>query len=152
MNDDIRKAVEARIKAARNKTVAEPRPAPFKARTARKTTPADVQAAFAQLVNMTPKEIEAWHKTKESKSVGQDSGDGVSLGVKAGQRTIELLRVKRAPSNSDILHMRRVVGFIKRQRAQAPRENRETSRWRYALMNWGHDPLKPGEADSPWSF
>jgi len=33
---------------------------------------------------------------------------------------------------------------------QAPMKKRETSRWRYALMNWGHDPLKPSEADSPW--
>jgi hypothetical protein len=46
--------------------------------------------------------------------------------------------------------MRRVVNFIRRQRALAPRNNRETSRWRYALMNWGHDPLKPSESDSPW--
>jgi hypothetical protein len=46
--------------------------------------------------------------------------------------------------------MRRVIGYIRRQAACAPRKNRETSRWRYALMNWGHDPLKLGDADSPW--
>jgi hypothetical protein len=36
-----------------------------------------------------------------------------------------------------------VVGFIRRHLAQRP-ENEVTSRWRYSLMNWGHDPLKDG--------
>lgn len=110
----------------------------------------DVRAAFADIVNMTPREIEQWHATEQSKSVGQDSGDGVSVGVKAGQRTVQLLRIKRAPNADDLKHMRRVVSFIRRLSMQAPRKNRETSRWRYALMNWGHDPLKISDADSPW--
>lgn len=110
----------------------------------------DVRAAFAQIVNMTPREIGAWHTTEGSKSVGQDSGDGVSVGVKAGKRTMQLLRIKRMPSADDLKHMRRVVNFIRRQLMLAPRHNRETSRWRYALMNWGHDPLKIADADSPW--
>jgi hypothetical protein len=115
-----------------------------------KATDDEVRAAFAQIVNMTPREIEIWHATDQSRAVGQDSGDGVSVGVKAGRRTIKLLRIKRAPNGDDIKHMRRVVNFIRRQLALAPRNNRETSRWRYALMNWGHDPLKPCDADSPW--
>ncbi len=115
-----------------------------------KTTDTEVRAAFAEVVNMTPREIEDWHKTEASASVGQDSGDGVSVGVKAGQRTIQLLRIKRMPNADDIKHMRRVISFIRRLSMQAPRKNRETSRWRYALMNWGHDPLKITDADSPW--
>ena len=115
-----------------------------------KTTDDEVRAAFAEIVNMTPREIEDWHKTEASASVGQDSGDGVSVGVKAGRRTIQLLRIKCAPNADDIKHMRRVISFIARLRAQSPRKNRETSRWRYALMNWGHDPLKITDADSPW--
>jgi len=115
-----------------------------------KATDTEVRAAFAEIVNMTPREIEQWHVTDESKSVGQDSGDGVSVGVKAGQRTIRLLRIKRMPNADDIKHMRRVVNFIRRQVMLAPRDNRETSRWRYALMNWGHDPLKITDRDSPW--
>ena len=110
----------------------------------------EVRAAFMHVVNMTPREIELWHRTQHSRSVGQDSGDGVSVGVKAGKRTIQLLRVKCAPDAEDLKHMRRVVSFIRRLGAQAPRRNRETSRWRYALMNWGHDPLKVTDADSPW--
>jgi hypothetical protein len=115
-----------------------------------KSTDDDVRAQFAKLVNMSPREIGDWHKTEHSKSVGQDSGDGVSVGVKAGQRTLQLLRIKRAPDADDLKHMRRVVSFIRRLSMQAPRKNRETSRWRYALMNWGHDPLKPTDEDSPW--
>jgi len=109
-----------------------------------------VRTVFARVVNMTPREIEQWHATDQSKSVGQDSGDGVSVGVKAGQRTIQLLRIKRMPNADDIKHMRRVISFINRMLSQSPRKNRETSRWRYALMNWGHDPLKITDADSPW--
>lgn len=115
-----------------------------------KTTDDQIRAAFAQIVNMTPREIEDWHKTEASASVGQDSGDGISVGVKAGQRTMQLLRIKRAHNADDLKHMRRVVNFIRRQVMLAPRQNRETSRWRYALMNWGHDPLKITDADSPW--
>lgn len=115
-----------------------------------KTDESEVRAAFAEVVNMTPCEIADWHKTEASASVGQDSGDGVSVGVKAGQRTIQLLRIKRMPNADDIKHMRRVISFIRRLSMQAPRKNRETSRWRYALMNWGHDPLKITDADSPW--
>lgn len=115
-----------------------------------KSTDDKVRAAFAQIVNMTPREIEDWHKTEASASVGQDSGDGISVGVKAGQRTLQLLRIKRMPNADDIKHMHRVVNFIRRQVMLAPRQNRETSRWRYALMNWGHDPLKITDHDSPW--
>jgi len=32
---------------------------------------------------------------------------------------------------------------VARHKAQRP-ENIVTSRWRYSLMNWGHDPLKEG--------
>lgn len=115
-----------------------------------KSTDEEVRVKFARLVNMSARDIETWHKTEASASVGQDSGDGVSVGVRAGQRTIQLLRSNRAPNADDIKHMRRVISFIARLRAQSPRKNRETSRWRYALMNWGHDPLKPSEDDSPW--
>src|SRR5690606_55763 len=72
-------------------------------------TDAEVRAKFDALVNMSAREIEAWHKTEQSASVGQNSGDGVSIGVKAGQRTAQLLRAKRAPSADDLKHMRRVV-------------------------------------------
>lgn len=110
----------------------------------------EVGTRFRALVNMTAHEIGAWLKTDESKSVGQDSGDGESIGRKSARRIIAILRKRGAPGADDIRHMRRVVSFIRRHSAQAPRRNIETSRWRYSLMNWGHDPLKPDANDTPW--
>lgn len=44
-------------------------------------------------------------------------------------------------TDDDYAHMRKVVGFVRRHGAQRP-ANIHTSRWRYSVMNWGHDPLK----------
>jgi hypothetical protein len=39
--------------------------------------------------------------------------------------------------------MAKVVGYVHRHLAQTPaKEDLEHSKWRYSLMNWGHDPLK----------
>jgi len=99
--------------------------------------------AFAALVNLTADELEAWLETEESRRVGQKKdGAEESIGRAAGRRTVALLRTPaEARGEEDYRHMRRVVGFIRRHRAQEP-ANMVTSRWRYALMNWGHDPLR----------
>ncbi|SFP27136.1 DUF3140 domain-containing protein [Tranquillimonas alkanivorans] len=95
------------------------------------------------LVNMTPKELEEFLETEESKSVG-DTSDGESTGHKSGRRIVGIKRTKKAElSDDDWDHMAKVVGYIKRHTAQGgPSEDVEHSRWRYSLMNWGHDPLK----------
>lgn len=55
------------------------------------------------------------------------------------------MRADREFSNQltpdELLHMGKVVGFIRRHLAQQP-SNIYTSRWRYSLINWGHDPTK----------
>ena len=109
----------------------------------------DIECTFRSLVNLTARELAAWLETDESKSVGQDSGDGESIGRKSGKRILVILR-KKSVSADDIKHMRHVVSFIRRHIGQGPRRNVATSRWRYSLMNWGHDPLKERESDSPW--
>jgi Protein of unknown function (DUF3140) len=38
--------------------------------------------------------------------------------------------------------MKRVNGYVKRHLGQGPKKDPEDSKWRYSLMNWGHDPLK----------
>ena len=40
--------------------------------------------------------------------------------------------------------MVKVVGYVHRHLAQGPQNKADVpeSRWRYSLMNWGHDPLK----------
>ena len=102
-----------------------------------------IRRAFDMAVNMTAGEIEAWLKTPESKRVGfKKGGKGESVGHASGRRIVAILGTKAADlADSDYAHMRKVAGFVKRHLAQEP-ANIATSRWRYSLMNWGHDPLK----------
>ena len=102
-----------------------------------------VRRAFNDAVNMTAAEINAWLETPESKKVGfKRGGKGESVGHASGRRIVTILGTKHADlDDSDYAHMRKVVGYVKRHRAQEP-ANIATSRWRYSLMNWGHDPLK----------
>ena len=99
---------------------------------------------FGRAVNMTAGELEEWLGTEESQSVGQKDGGSESTGHESGRRIVELLRTKKDDlSDDDYAHMRRVHGYVQRHLAQEPaKEDVETSRWRYSLMNWGHDPLK----------
>ena len=100
---------------------------------------------FDEAVNMSAGEIERWLKTSESKSVGWKGEDGSaaeSVGHASGRKIASILRRGHAKlRQSDYDHMRKVVGYVKRHLAQEP-ANVATSRWRYSLMNWGHDPLK----------
>ena len=97
---------------------------------------------FNDLVNMAPKEIEEWLETEESKSVG-DSESSESTGHKSGRRIVEIKRTKKADLSDDQWEwMNKVVGYIKRHKAQGPSKDKAESDWRYSLMNWGHDPMK----------
>lgn len=102
-----------------------------------------LRTEFAAAVNMEPAEIEAWLETPESRSVGQvRPGESESIGHRSGRRILNILaRPEPELSEEDYAHMRKVAGFVRRHRAQEP-ANMVTSRWRYSLMNWGHDPLK----------
>jgi hypothetical protein len=103
----------------------------------------NIYADFKKQVNMTASELEKWLDTDESKSVGQDSGDGTSIGRKSGEQIITILRKKKADlTDADEAHMHKVHSYISRHSAQGPEKDVENSRWRYSLMNWGHDPLK----------
>jgi hypothetical protein len=99
---------------------------------------------FRELVNMAPKEVEDFLETEESKSVGDTGGNGESTGHKSGKRIVEIKRTNKSDLSDDQWdHMAKVVGYIKRHKAQGgPEDDVEHSKWRYSLMNWGHDPLK----------
>lgn len=102
-----------------------------------------VRREFSAAVNMTAAELQCWLETEESRRVGfKRAGATESVGHASGRRIVRILG-KRADdlSADDLAHMRKVVGFVHRHRAQRP-ENIYTSRWRYSLMNWGHDPTK----------
>jgi hypothetical protein len=102
-----------------------------------------VYREFGAAVNMSAAEIEAWLATEESGRVGWTRpGEAESVGRISGRRIVAILRAAEPElDDADYLHMRKTVGFIRRHRAQEP-ANIVTSRWRYSLMNWGHDPLK----------
>ena len=98
---------------------------------------------FDEAVNMSAKELEEWLQTEESREVGQKDGGGESRGHESGRRIVEILEKDRDDyTEDDVSHMRDVVSYAHRHQAQRPEEDVEDSRWRYSLMNWGHDPLK----------
>ena len=105
--------------------------------------PDQVRRDFREAVNMTPGQLEKWLDTEESKQVGQKDGGSESVGHESGRRIVALLRTKQADlTEDDVAHMAKVVGYVHRHLAQRPtKEDVESSRWRYSLMNWGHDPL-----------
>ena len=107
---------------------------------------AQVWKNFHEVVNMAPAEIEGWLGTEESRKVGfKRDGASESVGHASGRRIVAILRKAKAElDGGDYAHMRKVVGYVRRHRAQGPHEEFRipTSRWRYSLMNWGHDPLK----------
>ena len=107
-----------------------------------------IRKDFAEAVNMTPAELEKWLATGDSKAVGwkgpDGKGEGESVGHKSGEHIVAIKRKKQADIDAaDLAHMKKVVGYVHRHLAQGgPAEDVEHSRWRYSLMNWGHDPLK----------
>lgn len=105
----------------------------------------EIRRKFHKVVNMAPEEIEDWLETAESRKVGFKRDGGESVGHASGRRIVGILRTPEEDlDGGDYAHMRKVVGFVARHRAQGPHEEYRipTSRWRYSLMNWGHDPLR----------
>ncbi|WP_394249247.1 DUF3140 domain-containing protein [Arthrobacter pityocampae] len=103
----------------------------------------EIWPRWKEAVTMSPSQLETWLDTEESRSVGQKEDGGESVGHRSGRRIIDILRTKRDDlTDGDVEHMRTVVGYVHRHLAQKPsKEDIETSKWRYSLMNWGHDPL-----------
>jgi hypothetical protein len=94
---------------------------------------------------MSADELRQWLQTDESKRVGWKGRNGTldeSVGHASGRRIVQILSTTRQElTTDDYAHMRKVVGYIRRHLAQEP-ANPLTSRWRYSLMNWGHDPMR----------
>ncbi len=102
-----------------------------------------VAADYADVVNLTPGELERWLDTDESRSVGQKDDGGESVGHRSGRRIVAIARTRKADlTDDDYAHMRTVVGYVHRHLAQRPDGDVTDTPWRYSLMNWGHDPEK----------
>ena len=104
----------------------------------------EIRQSFQEAVNMTPAALEAWLKTEESREVGwTHEGEHESVGHQSGRRIIDIKRTKLADlTDDDYAWMRKVVGYVHRHMAQRPAGDVEHTRWRYSLLNWGHDPLR----------
>ena len=105
-----------------------------------------VRDEFSEAVNMTPTQLREWLASEESRSVGDTGGDGESTGHAMGRRILELQDTRVADlTDDDYRAMRKVTGYVHRHREQGGPSKQEvaTSKWRYSLMNWGHDPLHP---------
>jgi Protein of unknown function (DUF3140) len=104
----------------------------------------EIRAEFGRVVNMTPAELERWLETEESRGVGwTHEGEEEAVGHQKGRRIVEIRRKKAAElDDDDLAHMRKVIGYCHRHLAQRPKGDVAETRWRYSLMNWGHDPLK----------
>jgi hypothetical protein len=107
---------------------------------------ADIRMDFDDVVNMPPAALEKWLDSEESKAVGwkgeDGNGDGESVGHASGQQIL-LIKAKAVAdlTEDDYAHMKKVIGYVHRHLTQRP-AHPEESRWRYSLMNWGHDPMK----------
>jgi hypothetical protein len=97
---------------------------------------------FGDAVNMTASQLSKW--LDDDRSVGQKSGgSSESTGHASGRHIVKILETKKADlTDADYSHMRKVIGYVKRHRAQRPSGDIGDSAWRYSLMNWGHDPTK----------
>jgi hypothetical protein len=101
---------------------------------------AQTYRAFKHVVNMSAASLARWLGTDESRSVG----DGpAAAGHPSGRRIVELLHTKKADlTDADYAHMHEVIGYVTRRLAQRPDGDVRDTRWRWSLMNRGHDPLK----------
>jgi hypothetical protein len=105
-----------------------------------------IHKRFTEAVNMERADLSSWLKTKPSHEVGwpPDRGPGEeSVGHASGRRIVKILKTAKAKlTEDDYRHMRKVAGYVARHLKQRPKGDVSDTRWRYSLMNWGHDPLK----------
>ncbi|TDH61858.1 DUF3140 domain-containing protein, partial [Dankookia rubra] len=105
----------------------------------------DATRAFRDLVNMNAAALRRWLDTEESRSVGMThEGEHEAVGHQSGRRILAILEGEEA--EEAFLH--KVVGYVRRHLAQRPDGEIEHTRWRYSLMNWGHDPMQDSDTQS----
>lgn len=108
-----------------------------------------IRVAFDALVNLEPAELKAWLKQPESKAVGMvRRGETESVGRQSARKILAIRATPTADlTDADYAHMKKVIGYCRRHLAQRPDAFKTggdvtNTRWRWSLMNWGHDPLR----------
>ena len=104
----------------------------------------DIRREFDRLTNMTQRELRDWLDTAESKKVGMiRKGEAESVGRQSARRILAIRDSDAADlTEADYRHMKKVIGYCRRHLAQRPWGDVTDTRWRWSLMNWGHDPLR----------
>ena len=108
-----------------------------------------IREVFDTLVNLSPAELSAWLETPQSRKVGMTRrGETESVGRQSARK---ILAIRATPvddlTDADYAHMKKAIGYCRRHLAQRPQVLRMAgdvtdTRWRWSLMNWGHDPLR----------
>jgi len=103
-----------------------------------------IRNEFNALVNLEPAELRAWLKTPESHRVGMTRrGETESVGRQSAKKILAIQAKPTADlTDADYAHMKKVIGYCRRHLAQRPWGDVSQTRWRWSLMNWGHDPLR----------
>jgi hypothetical protein len=103
----------------------------------------DIKRDFNVLVNMSAQKLADWLETEESKSVGwHHEGHHESICHQSGGTSSKSSEAAAASPKTTMPTCARSSRTFKRRLAQRPHHEVEHTRWRYSLMNWGHDPLK----------
>ena len=103
-----------------------------------------IRKEFAALMNLEPRELAAWLETPQSRKVGMiRPGETESVGRQSARRILAIRAARLEDlSDADYAHMKKVIGYCRRHLAQRPWGDVTETRWRWSLMNWGHDPLR----------
>lgn len=107
---------------------------------------------FHGFVNMSGHELRTWLLTEASDEEGFHlAPDAADRGL--GRRVLDVLDKRKADLTADDVEvMEKTVGRTRRLLAERPPNAENDTTWRHALMDLGHDPLKPssprGEADT----
>ena len=104
----------------------------------------EIRGEFHRLANLTQAQLRAWLKTPEGHKVGMvRRGETESVGRQSAKKILAIRDKKVADlTEADYRHMKKVIGYCRRHLAQRPWGDVTDTRWRWSLMNWGHDPLR----------
>jgi hypothetical protein len=103
---------------------------------------AAIRKEFNRLMNLSAAELRAWLDTPQSRQVGMvRRGETESVGRQSARKILAIHAKAAADlTDADHDHMRKVIGYCRRHLAQRPAGDVTDTRWRWSLMNWGHDP------------
>jgi hypothetical protein len=103
-----------------------------------------IRQEFDALVNLDASELRAWLDTPQSLMVGMTRrGETESVGRQSARKILAIRAIPVSDlTDADYAHMKKVIGYCRRHLAQRPWGDVTNTRWRWSLMNWGHDPLR----------